>query len=620
MQEENTVSPENTSEQDEIVQDGFAIQLNKYRRFRAEKYLRETTIPFSIEYYTGYLRHLSVLNLPSNLKHPFFTDKTFTLYLVTPTPFILGYDDWLKNRIKMAGATEDNTESIRIQFSQWLLSDLPQEREHHFQKIMRSLKRNQNEHSFLRYLYAAMVFSEKESVDAREMVNDQLQLAEAVYRNAAIGSEISVLSYRVIRLTQGILALKSGYYPEAMEIFSEIAGQEPEDSSLNYLIALTSVLTGDLSRATMAVQKIFQNDVLMLNYGIQNNSIPVIEFVHKFACIYSVLAADEFFHLDAELREMLPVSSDSLHPLPAKIAALEEYVKKEMVLPLLDEPLLDSLRLLQFIRYAIETRKTQLLSTVSGKIFDKVFEVASILKSRIEDFFEHEIEKNLVSFDTALKALKEKELRIEEEIQRSLRTLEQQYELKKKRLEDHTRDHIKNLEQSIEKISNEESIRPKRVLISSMGNNIIISIIMVFVGGFFVKIVDPGASDSGRGFFPELLTTGLQWGGIIFIIGTVVSFISSFMSRNEIASNRKKLTREVINAQNKLKSESNRLQQEYDKAVLQYQETREDKLRRYRDDAAELESKKEEHRIQVVEKYNAEREKIMEGLEKVYTV
>ena len=151
-----------------------------------------------------------------------------------------------------------------------------------------------------------------------------------------------------------------------------------------------------------------------------------------------------------------------------------------------------------------------------------------------------------------------------------------------------------------------------------MGNNLIISIIMVFVGGFFVKIVDPSASDSGRGFFPELLTTGLQWGGIIFIIGSVVSFISAFMSKNEIATNRKKLTREVISAQNKLKNDSTRLQQEYDKAVLQYHHTREDKLRKYRDDAAELEGRKSEHRAQVVEKFNAEKEKVLEGLSKVY--
>lgn len=618
MQEENTVSPDSTSENYEIVPDDFTIQLNKYRRFRAEKYLRETTIPFSIEYYTGYLRHLSVLNLPANLKHPFFTDKTFTLYLVTPTPFVLGYDDWLKNRIKITGASEDNTESIRIQFSQWLLAELPQEREHHFQKIMRSLKRNQNEHSFLRYLYAAMVFSERETADAHELVQEQLQLAEAVFRNAAIGSEISVLSYRVIRLTQGILALRTGYYPEALEVFSEIAGQEPEDSALNYLIALTAIQTGDISRATIAVQKIFQNDVLMLNYGIQYNSIPVIEFVHKYASVYSVLAADEFYPLDSELREMLSVSSDSLLPLPAKVAALEEFVKKETVLSLMDDQSMDSLRLLQFIRYAIETRKTQLLSTVSGKIFDKVFEVASVMKNRIEEYYDNEIEKTLISFDSALKTLKEKEARIEEDIQRSIRTLEQQYELKKKRLEDHTRDHIKNLERSIEQISNEENLRPKRVLISSMGNNLIISIIMVFVGGFFVKIVDPSASDSGRGFFPELLTTGLQWGGIIFIIGSVVSFISAFMSKNEIAANRKKLTREVISAQNKLKNDSTRLQQEYDKAVLQYHHTREDKLRKYRDDAAELEGRKSEHRAQVVEKFNAEKEKVLEGLSKVY--
>lgn len=554
---------------------------SKFRNFAKEKFLN--LIQFDVDY-IDFLRRISIqeaFKLPIELNDYQIRIDTAPLFWLSDANILEKAEELFLNKNKRVSIVSDYSE-IKKFYSKWITQKSEKEKQFFALSTINLIERNSNDLNFLKHILAAVVFSFDKRIYAPDKSIELLTKSEEKIEKSKLTDELkSEFSY-LTNLYKGFVNLRSERIEEAAQNFDFAQTFKNNGVSAKLYKAITENRFSNYENAVQLITEIIEYDKNRLNFAIENNHLPLYKYFLESAAIYNVFTEYEFSSLYYELENLFTAAFFGEDKKILELNLMLDRLSELKINDYLNDQINKKrLFLGEFIKNYGEN-KNILITDSSLKLIEKFESIIEDVKESITKKFYEGVAEEIRVFDyTMQENLRSIEYlkKEKEEVKSKVGT---RYNLAIKNLEENYTETLKILEYKVEGIDSNKNLDPSNAFNNAMIYNLIISMLVFIFGGFAGAFIDNGGSMDGfAAFFSQTMLSGLKWGGIAFVLGSMISIFSTVSAVWERANEKQRILRQIAYLKNQKEREVDALRKESDQKIASLMETYEERMEDY---------------------------------------
>ncbi len=566
---------------------------SRFRNFAKEKF--HSAIQLDTDY-IDFLRRIAIqeaFKLPQEFNDYQIILETAPLFWLSDAKILEKAEELFVNKNTRSPIVSDYNE-IKKFYSKWITQKSEKEKQFFALSTINLIERNSNELNFLKYIIAAVVFSFDKRIYAPEKSIELFDKSIFNVEKSKLSDELkSEFSY-VINLYKGFVNLRSEKMEEAGQNFEFAETYKTNGVSAKIYKAIIENRLQNTDKTIGLISQIIDYDKGRLNFAIQHNHLQLYKFFIENSAIYSVFNELEFSTLFYEIEQLF---STILFGEDKKILELNLMIDKLNELKMndyIDEKISKKINFLRnFINNYSENTNILVLDS-SLKLIDKFQNIIDDIKDSISKnyytvitndirVFDETIEDNLKTIEYLKKEKDEVKEKIGKRYSQTIKNLEENYN-----------ETIKAIEFKVEGIDSNKNLDPSNAFNNAMVYNIIISTLIFIFGGFAGTMIDKnsGNLDGFAGFFSQTILSGVKWGGIAFVLGSLIAVFSTMSAIWEKANEKQRLLRQLGYLKNQKEREVDLLRKESESKIKSLLENYDERIQDYKESIESLKTDK----------------------------
>ncbi len=516
--------------------------------------------------------------IPDDINEFFLSEETVVHFPSAYTPDFKRYDDWLRANRKFKGVFNDNTSEIKKLYVKWATSKIPKDREYYGLSTLKVIERDQKNDNFLKSLMVAVIFSYDEKL--RNKTNALKAIAEArdCFANGAPEAKLKEKFLYYISLYEAFVYYKFGEYDTALKVFNECAPVGSRPVTAYFYSALLEIKRGNNNRALDLVNSIVAFDILRFKYALRHNMVNLIYFLLDNSVSYSLFKYPEFIELGPEIRSMISNQrSQDTHTfdrIPVWIQNFSDLHLNEYY----DAGIKNRLAFLEQYFERFKNNRSSFMPIIADEVIVLFREMVQSLKDQIKQSNTRMIRDELENFDSYVKDTEQDIDMIKIDREKATKRFELSFEEIKKKAEQKSLFLLKSYEKEYDSVDSNSEYNPSDTFKNAMTNNLIISIVMVFVGGV-IGAFSVGQNKSFNAFLRTGLFYGVIVGIVVYMMGTVMSALIATTVIRQKKQKKKSIAGKLERAKKQKNEEQEKLIKEYNGKIDTLLKTYDDRLK-----------------------------------------
>ncbi len=609
MIELNDISAEGIDLIETVPPDTISL-LKKY-------FYSQNTIEISYREKIKTVSRFTQFSFPAKLNEFFLDYDDAPLYWICEVPLNLYLKDFYKQYFRGINGV-DSFGELKDNYSKWLLIKAEAEKKYYASTVISLVEKSVLKNNFLGLILYGVILTYDTNLSNPIKAISLFDQAKSVLSSIKINKEIKDRLDYLIELFSGYAFLKSKKITNAKEHFINALAVNSGGITAKYHLAFSESHLGNWDSCESLLKELFDTEKDRMRYALSAGSTHQVNFLIGHSIIPGSAKHKEFFPCIESIVQYCETIKDTnervIHFLKRKLESIDDY-------KIISEYSGESLTKLQFLNKIIE------LTEETGHIY--LYSCAEFLKEQFVDSIEMVISSIRKRY---YGGIPEKLLPLEKEITEYSEQIEQlKVETEEKRsvlktrlsdtlnaIEQQKSEKIAELKENINGLEENMKYDPLLIFKQTMGYNIILSIIISFMGGCAGY---SGSSMSNNTQLKDILAssllTGIKWGIIVFLAGILISTIAAAFTLLEKAGIKQKLLKRINNLKVQAEKTIKRIKKEAEKQELKIAEDYNTAIIKIKSIIEELTSQKEtnENKLkQEAEKYFKEESAFFEML------
>ena len=587
------------------------LYVAKFRSFAKDKFL--DYVKYDVQYLDllkESARH-AAFNLPDLLNEFFIRIDSAPYYWILDSNILDKAEESFRASSKNVLTAGGNYGEIKKFYLKWLTQNNEKEKQYFALSTINLIERNINTNNFLKYLLNASIYTYDTKIFSPQKSEELLEKALQMIETSETSPELQQEFLYLINLYYGFVELKIGNIDIANAKFETAQQFKHNGTTAIFYNALTEKILGNRGKTQELLTKIVTLDKDRFNFAIENNSLPLFNYFFNNANVYNIFAELGFSDLLPEIEMIISaeLSYDDkvLHKLNKMMQNLGELrmqkyynedIKKELIF------------IETFLVHFKENRN--ILSYTAGNFltqkFNKLIEQIAV---QIDSTFSDSIESQLSIYDYGIDDSSETMKKMKSDIEDTRLKLKKSLDTAIERINLHHKNAIANLEYKMEHLDSIKKFDPSSAFNNSMVFNTVISLVVFIIGGFiggFLETVNETYTLAEM--FSLTIIAGIKWGGITFLLGLLISFVSSASAVWERANEKIKIQRDISYLKTHKEREIQQVKSETERSIKSFDKSYETRI-------AGLEKKIEGLNQEKQERFNELKEEAREKIEKL---
>ncbi|OGU35261.1 MAG: hypothetical protein A2068_12770 [Ignavibacteria bacterium GWB2_35_6b] len=559
----------------------LARELNvaKFRSYAKDKFL--DYVKYDIQYLDllkESARH-TAFNLPELMDEFFLRMDAAPYFWILDSNILAKAEETFRVASKNVLTAGGNYGEIKKFYLKWLTQNNEKEKQYFALSTINLIERNINANNFLKYLLNASIYAYDNRIFSPEKAESLLEKSLQVIETADVPDNIQREFLYLVNLYYGFIEMRIGNIDIANAKF-ETAQQFKHNGMTAVLYnALSEKILGNRDKTQELLTKVITFDKHRFSYAIENNSLPLFNFFFQNANIYNIFAELQFADMLPQIEMIIAAElSDAdkiLHKLNKMIQNLSELRMQKYY----TDEVKNQLIFLETFLVHFKENKNILSFTAGEFLINKFKKVIDEISAQIESYFLDAIESQLAIYDYGIEDSNETMKKLKSDVEDTRLKLKKGLDATIEKINQHHKMAITNLEYKMEHLESNKKFDPASAFNNSMVFNSVISLLVFIIGGFIGGFLDTvNESFSVSEIFSMTVIAGIKWGGITFLLGLLISFVSSASAIWERANEKLKIQRDINYLKNHREKEIQHVKSETEKSVKSFEKNFENRI------------------------------------------
>lgn len=484
-------------------------------------------------------------DIPEEFKEIFIPRANAPVYWI--------YDSWLLNQIEeylkvnfLRAKNIDIYKSIKENYSKWVTTKLKNEKEYYATNTINFIERDIYKHNFFKYIIQGIILLFHPGLYNFSKVLAAFSTAKELAQASRLSENARQELLYLLTLYIGFAQLKESEYESANISFKEALSIKETGITAKFYCALTESNLGNSESSGSYLKDVLIFDFNRLLLAIKMNNFEMFSFFLKANFFQNIFYENEFYRNSFQIERLINEHCHSAENEISKIQNKINELKSKNIREYVNEEITANISLLEKISQGYSESKHALIVGLYPHFAESFDNIINQIIGRLKEKLDIEIKEKLGHFEKTIvenqNAEKHTLYEIENFKNKSKDTLA-------KTLQGITENYdyqIKLIEEKIDNIPYLEKYNPQRSFSINMSNNFIVAFIVMIIGALADNSNSASSDSSGlNGFFASLVTSGIKWGIISFILGTLISLIISVFVLIEKSDAKQKLTRKI---------------------------------------------------------------------------
>ena len=531
-------------------------------------------------------------DLPAKFQETPLGEKSLPAAFVARLPAVRAFEEWLYS--SPAGKGE-NFRDIKSFYQKWLTEREGKEKDYYALSTIQMAEKNANPANALKYVFSALIYMFDENYRSMDEASKRLGFADDALAEAECDDHTKRrLTYLVKTLRGAALTSRGEHAAAALEL-DDAAAFEPNAATAWHFAALNELARKDDDRAALLLSKIVEYDVDRMRHGVEERQLDFLAAVAENAGVHDIFRDDRFALLFDRLKETIEAESKDgedaaewLETRLRKLAALKLHAYY-------DQEVERALLFYDHFAKKFAGTENKTLALVGADVKKAFKETIERIKAGARESHYDDIAKEMKEFEAYFAKEEMKAERTREEFEGQRDKLDERRSDMRDRIETRIAQTVRDAERELRQLENSSKYNPGKSFTNALMKSALISMAMILVGGFVGRIGE--SSPYGQGFGGALIdffATGLKWGGIVFLIGLIFSFIVAFSVMFEARNVRSSLLKRATQLRNQKERELQRLEKNYEAQKERLDDLEKRRLGDFADDKRNAEEKRRE--------------------------
>lgn len=504
--------------------------------------------------------------IPEPFRQRFVPVNLLPQLWVENNPVLQSYEMAARNT-RRGKSSSDNIADIKKFYQKWLFELGKKDNEYFALSTINLVERNQNPLNFYRFIYAATVFAYDYKFRSLPRAVEYLDQAIASLNIANVDDSLKNSFHYWLRIAKGHFAFTSDDFEAAYNSYEEaIAFQQDSVTGIFYLSAAAAAL-GRMDEALTGIEQVIGHDLERFHTAFDKNSLELFSYALKYAFSYYIFSEPMFAGYFQEIKLLYEAHGDTtrrfIPELSKMISKLKDATFSKYVTVKINE---EQSFLDKFCERFLANKNFFLVATAS-QLQEKYLNLHRLYQEEIKRYHMNDLYAELRSYDHMIKADEDEIQKVKDEKEKGLGILNRKNGEQVEATEKEYDTAITHYENKVADLEVSKEYDPGATFNNMMVYNVILSLVMFFVGGFVGGLADRNSMSSMSESFGALFIAGIKWAGFLFILGVIVSFVSAASKVMERSNEKRRLLKRVNALKNKKTTEVDAVKKELEKKI-----------------------------------------------------
>ncbi len=511
-------------------------------------------------------------NLPEEINDFFININVAQFFWASHIPYIKSIEKILTAENKKN--LSSNYPEIKKFYAQWVSQKDTREKEYYALSTINLIEHDSDQKNFLQNILYATILSFDTRIYSPDKAITLLDKSQNFLDDVQMETDLKNETLYLINLYAGFVHFRQGNMLAANQKFSDAQIVKQNGISALFYEALTQKQLGNNEISLERISKIVEFDKYRLNFAFRINSLNLFSYFLQTAFSYNIFSEMEFADMLFDIKTFFLADKKGFDEVCGMLVdSLEKLLVYEEDLEFDN----DIRKEVEFIKKFVDQYRTsvnklipfskKLLVQKFNSLIDFVLEKTTLRSQKLIDnnlfLYNQKIEIGARSKELLTQAAKKRKAELKSHLELEIKSIEEAHKQK-----------VAQIEAIVENLGDEGKFDPSQAFSSSMIINIVVSLIIFIIGGFADGFLD--SSNSANGTLFTTMISGIKWGGITFLLGTIVSFFSSISAIWERSNNKQKLIREISIRKNMKEKTIKEINRDFSEKMEEF----EDQLRR----------------------------------------
>ncbi len=569
-----------------------------------------------LDFIKNVTRYYSI-DLPKSINEYLIRIETAPLFWIADIPTLQAVEEYFNNLNKAGGPKY--YQDLKKYYSRWVTQKSERDKQYYTMSAFNILEKDPvKNHVLKKILHANLI-----TFNSRQVASDKafqlLEDADRILEKTSLSQNVKDELHYLIQLYIGFVFLKSGAFSEAQNKFEEASFIKQNGVSALFYNALVNVKLQNYDSASSLLSHIIDYDKERFSFAIKHRSINLLDFFLRNAVSYNIFLENDFVMIlnDIEQLFLLQLGFDSglLRQVILNISKLSNLKLKEFY----DDSIPKRLEFLEKVSAQYRENTNILTSLITKIVLNEYEKTLDTIVENARKKFEAELMDEVKYFNKQISDNQKRISLLEEQLDKGNDGIEERLQSALKTITDDVERMVNELEKKLESMDDSAKFNPATSFKNSMVYNGIISMVVFMITGFAGGFMNNAQHfDNFSLVLTSTIIEGFKWGGVTYLVGTLVSLITAASTLFERTNEKQRLLRQISYVKNlgekrkKEMHEAAKIQLETTEKGLQKQ------IENYRKKIEEIKLEKEEYKEKVEKEVIAKTEEVRTQLLPLY--
>ncbi len=535
------------------------IAFKKFKNYAKEKFANSVKFDLSFGEYERLAAYHYALKLPEELNEFFIDDRYVHFFLAIKNPLLIYGENYLKRNPHLFTLSETYWE-IKNLYKLWIKQQNDEDKKYYSNTIIKIIERNFDYFDFLSLLHYAVICSRENNEEALQKATGTILKIQSDIDSLAISPQVKEKFYYFTALLYGYINLRIENNELALQAFTEAKKYKVNPITALYYESIVNIKAGNRSIAFNNIKRILEFDRTRLKYAMEINSEERFNFFVKNAFIYHVFKKEEFVCMLEDIKILVETLKEENKKLIKKVFEQVVYFLNSKDKDLCNDALRAEIVFLKNMLEKYYLSKNVLIINSAPVFKDKFNKLIDKMIDKVSKEYESTIFHKLSLYETQLEQVQKNLEKVENEKASAIGILNDKLKKSIQKVEEMYDEQIKALERRIEHLSDEDKYNPVILFKDAIIFSAVIAMIVFVVGGFASGY--NSATEGSDSVMKTLMLSGFKWGGITFIVGLIISFLSSASGMMDKTNKKQQLVKEISKLKSQKEEQIERLKKE----------------------------------------------------------
>ena len=555
------------------------------------------------------------IDLPQNINEYLIRLDTAPFLWISDIPTIIKTEDYFSNLNKGSGSKQYYRD-LKKYYTRWVTQKSERDKQYYTMSALNLIEKDPVKNHVLKKILHANIISFNTRQVAHEKAIQLLEDADRILEKTALPQSVKEELHYLIQLYSGFVYYKVGDFINAQNTFESATFSKHSGISALFYNALSNIKLTNFDSAANLISHVLDYDKERFKFAIHHRSINLLDFFLRNAITYSIFQEDDFVlvmnDIEQTLLLRLSYNVEILRQLILNIESLNKLKLKEYI----TEPISKQLEFLERVS-AQYSENTNLLTSLIVKQIVHEFEATldKIVENARTKYLAQMAEETKY-FDKQISDYQQRIISLEEKLTNGNEDLEEILQQQIKRIESDVDKMINDIENKLDNIDDNTKFNPGASFKNSMIYNAIISMIVFMITGFAGGFMDNAQHYQNFSLvLTATIAAGIKWGGLSYLVGTLVSLITAASTLVERTNEKQRLLKQITYIKNLGEKRKNEINAEVKAQIAITEKGFRSQIERLKNSiettTIEKEEYQEELEIKVQEKVNKLQERLL---------